>query len=104
MLLEGPVLFLILGFACISSAVIALRVLAHIRGFQLEPVRHPGVLAMSRAEMTPISGLGSEAEREAPTDVKPLPWLHCTLLILLASGLCYGLGYFAVTALLHGRL
>jgi hypothetical protein len=102
MLLEGPVLFF--SFASIASVMFALRVLAEIRGLQPEPVRHPGVLAMSRAEITPIGGLSREGEGEASTDVKPLPWLHCALLILLTSALCYALGYFVITELLYGRL
>lgn len=102
MLLEGPVLFL--SFASIASVMFALRVAAEIRALQPEPVRHPGVLAMSRAEITPIGGLSSEGEREASTDVKPLPWLHCALLILLTSVLCYALGYFVIAELVYGRL
>jgi hypothetical protein len=102
MLLEGPVLFL--SLASIASVTFALRVLAEIRGLQPEPVLHPRVLAMSRAEITPIGGLSREDAREASTEVKPLPWLHCALIILLTSALCYALGYFAFTALLYGRL
>src|SRR6476646_12029890 len=102
MLLEGPVLFL--SFASIASGVVALRVMAEIRALQLEPAHRPGVLAMSRTEITPIAGLSRDGEVEASTDVKPLPWLHCALLILLSSALFYGLGYFVITELLYGRL
>src|SRR5713226_2925921 len=101
MLLDGPVLFL--SFASIASAMFALRVAAEIRALQLEPVHRPGVLSMSRTEITPIGGLSREDERAASTDVKPLPWIHCALLILLTSALCYGLG-FIITELLYGRL
>ena len=102
MLLEGPVLFL--SFASIASGVVALRVMAEIRALQLGPAHRPGVLAMSRTEITPIAGLSRDGEVEASTDVKPLPWLHCALLILLSSALFYGLGYFVITELLYGRL
>ena len=102
MLLEGPVLFT--GLASAASALAAQRVMAEIRGLQLKPVFHPWVLSMSRADITPVAGLSREGEREAETDVKPLPWLHCALVILLTSAFCYGLGYFVFTVLLHGRL
>ena len=102
MLLEGPVLFL--SFAPIASAMVALRVVAEIRALQLEPAHRAEVLSMSRTEITPIRGLSREGEGEASTDVKPLPWVHCALLILLTSALCYGLGYFIITELLYGRL
>jgi len=102
MLLEGPVLFL--SFASIASAIFALRVVAEIRALQLEPAHRSGILSMSRTEITLIGGLSREGEREASTDVKPLPWVHCALLILLASALCYGLGYFIITELFYGRL
>jgi hypothetical protein len=102
MLLEGPGLFL--GFASVASGMAALRVMAEIRAFRLEPAHRPGVFSMSRTEITPIAGLSREGEREASTDVKPLPWLHCALLILLTSALCYGLGYFVIAELLWGRL
>jgi len=35
---------------------------------------------------------------------RPLSWLTCVLLILLFSAFCYGLGYLAITELLHGGL
>ena len=59
---------------------------------------------MVRAQITRIGELSGETARdEAATDVKPLPWLHCALLMLLASALCYGIGYFAIAALITGR-
>jgi hypothetical protein len=57
---------------------------------------------MSRVEMIPIARLRGEGEHEASPDVKPMPWLHCALVILLASALCYGLGYFVIALLIHG--
>jgi hypothetical protein len=102
MLLDGPVLFL--SFVSIASAMFALRVAAEIRALQLVPVHRPGVLSMSRTEITPIGGLSREDEREASIDVKPMPWIHCALLVLLASALCYALGYFVIAELLYGRL
>ena len=102
MLLEGPVLYL--GFASIASALFALRVVASARHFQPETALCPAVLRMSRTESTRIGGLSGEAEGEASSDVKPLPVLHCALLILLTSALCYGLGYFVITELLYGKL
>ncbi len=102
MLLDGPVLFL--SFASIVSAMFALRVAAEIRALQVEPVYRPGVLSMSRTEITPIGGLSRDDEREASTDVKPMPWIHCALLVVLASALCYALGYFVIAELLYGRL
>jgi hypothetical protein len=102
MLLEGPVLSL--SFALIALAMFALHVVGAARHLRPEAALCPAVLRMSRTEITPIGGLSGDAEHEASTDVKPLPWLHCALLILLTSALCYGLGYLAITALLYGRL
>ena len=101
MLLEGPVL--LLSLASVALAIFALRVMETIRHFQPEPLR-PRVLKMSRVEITPIRGLGGEAARGAPEDARPLSWLTCVLLILLFSAFCYGLGYLAITELLHGGL
>jgi hypothetical protein len=102
MLLEGP--FLSLSFALIALAMFALRIVGAARHLRPKAALCPNVLQMSRTEITPIGGLSGEAEQEASTDVKPLPWLHCALLILLTSAVCYGLGYLAITALVHGRL
>ena len=102
MLLEGPVLFL--SFATVALAIFALRVMETIRHFQPEPSLRPRVLQMVRAEITRIGGLSGEAARDTPEDVKPLPWLTCVLLILLVSAFCYGLGYLAIVAFLHGGL
>jgi hypothetical protein len=55
--------------------------------------------------MTPTGRLDDEEdEHEASLDLKPLPWLHCALLICLASALCYGLGYLVVDLLARGAL
>src|SRR5258708_39709324 len=98
MLIEGPVLFL--GFASIALAMFALRVMETARHLRPEPVLRPRVLAMTRAEINRAGGLSAEASRdEASTEIKPLSWVHCALVILLVSALCYGLGYFAIEAL-----
>ena len=102
MLLEGPVLSL--GFASVASALVALRVVGAARHLQPEAALCPAILRMSRTEITRIGGLSDEGEQEGSADVKPLPWIHCALLILLTSALCYGLGYFVITELLYGRL
>lgn len=102
MLLEGHVLFL--SFASIASAMFALQMAAAWR-LQPKAVACPAVLRMSRTEITPIGRVSGEAaQAEDSPDVKPLPWIHCALLILLASALCYGLGYFVIGELLYGRL
>jgi len=102
MLLEGPVLFL--SFASIASAMFALCVAAEIRVLQPELAR-PAVLWMSRTESTPIGRVSGEAARdEASPEVRPLPWIHCALLILLASAFCYGLGYLVIAILVSGKI
>ena len=102
MLLEGPGLFL--SFASIASAMFVLCVAEAVRQLGQEAALCPPVLRMSRTEITPIGGLSREDQREASTGVKPLPWLHCALLILLACAFCYALGYFVIAELLYGRL
>jgi hypothetical protein len=102
MLLEGPVLSL--GFASVALAMFALHVVQAARHLQPEAELCPAVLRMSRTEITPIGRLSGEAEGQASADVKPLPVLHCALLILLTSALCYGLGYLVIAMLVSGRL
>ena len=102
MLLEGPVLFL--SFASIASAMFALWVAEAVRQLQPKAALCPAVLRMSRTESTPIGRVSGEAAHDEDSpEVKPLPWIHCALLILLASALCYGLGYFVIAELLYGR-
>jgi hypothetical protein len=102
MLLEGPVLFL--SFASIASAMFALCVAEAVRQLRQEAALCPAVLRMSRTEITPVGRLSGEAAHDEDSpEVKPLPWVHCALLILLASALCYGLGYFVIAELLYGR-
>ena len=102
MLLDGPVVFL--SVASIASAMLALQMVEAARRLQPEAALCPAVLRMSRTESTPIGRVSGEAaqDEDAP-EVKPLPWIHCALLILLASALCYGLGYFVIAELLYRR-
>jgi hypothetical protein len=102
MLLEGPVLCL--SFAAVALAIFVLRLTEAVRHFQPEPAGRSRALHMSRVEITPARGLGGEAARDAQEDVRPLSWLSCVLLLLLASAFCYGLGYIAIAELLHGGL
>ena len=59
---------------------------------------------MSRMDVIPTDGLEDQDEQEASLELKPLPWLHCVLLIFFVSALCYGVGYAAIDLLVYGRL
>lgn len=103
MLLEGPALFP--DIASFALAMFALQMVEAARRLQPEAAFCPAVLRMSRTESTPIGRVSGEAAQDEDSpEVKPLPWIHCALLILLASAFCYGLGYFVIAELLYGRL
>ena len=102
MLLEGPGLFS--SIASIALAIFALYVAELVRGLQPEPAR-AAVLRMSRTESTPIGRVSGDAARDEDSPVvRPLPWIHCALLIVVASAFCYGLGYLVIAILASGRI